>query len=353
MRKGFLHVVEALIVIMLVFVVLSQFYSIPRTQHTWSTTKLRIMGQDLLYTLDEKGVDWFDAGAVDAALSPVLPNTTGYSLVTWQDIRPELNVGCVSVFQDNCTDLNSLLNDRYVNGIYRNFTVEWITPTDMEFDLGGQHLDNDVILFWGCPSFTAQQVQNLKEYLRQGNGIVEYANLTSDQAKRSWQQELFNINWSASTRPPDTEAEFIPMLPTEKAYGAVKIYDFFNDPDSGFTNFGYETVYPNDEIEGKILVRQWKTLYSSGDHEGRSIPLVIVDWGVGGKGRTAWMSNATLTDTRNADLLKSVIIWAAGEKEYVVKDDTMSESAKSAMRKIYNSDMFEPVKIELTLGYHF
>jgi len=221
MRKGFLHVVEALIVIMLVFVVLSQFYSIPRSQHTWSTTKLTMMAQDLLYTMDEKGVNWFDKDDVNDTLYNVIPDTMGYSLVTWQTIRPVLKVGCVSAYQQNCTDLGIILHDRTVNGIDRDFTVEWILPGSMDFDVGGSHLDNDVILFWGYPSINAQQEQNLTEYLRQGNGVVEYANLTDSQIQEQWHKDMFNIGPSNSIRPGDSDAEFNLLMPNEKAHEVI------------------------------------------------------------------------------------------------------------------------------------
>ena len=64
------------------------------------------------------------------------------------------------------------------------------------------------------------------------------------------------------------------------------------------------------------------------------------------------MSNATLSG-ENAQLLKSLILWAVSGKEFKVIEGTMVESAKASMRKIYSDDMYEPVRIELTIGYHF
>ncbi len=358
MRKGFLHVVETLIVIILVFFVISQFSSIPRSQHTWSTTKLTVMAQDLLYTMDEKGVDWFDNDEVNETLYGAIPETMGYSLVTWQTIRPVLKVGCVCNDQ-NFSYLDDLLQDMTVNGRYRDFVTEQIPPGSMDFDVGGSHLDNDVILFWGYPPITSgsSEEQNLSEYLSMGNGVVEYANLTDLQIQEQWHQDIFNIEESLSLRPSgDLDAEFNLLMPDEKAHEVIKIYGFFN-PDDSFDNFGFETVYPVDGRENKIVLRQASPYGGPGsDQYGKSIPLVVVNWGVGGRGRSAWMSDGELTPVpgdKNSDLLKSLIVWAAGEKEYVVKDDVMAESSKASMRSILNTDIYEPVKIELTLGYHF
>ncbi len=357
MRKGFFHVVEALIVIMLVFLVLSQFYSIPRPTHYWSETKLRLMAQDLLDTMEEKGVDWFDFVEVNRTISEALPPTMGFALETTQSVRPETKVLCVCP-ATKAAYLESIFTTMpNFNGVTRTFTFTSTTLEGMDFTIGGPHLSNDVILFWGYPGITSgsPEAQSLNEYLSMGNGIIEYANLSEAQAGETWHQETFNLRWadSLSVRPDYGYADFNLIRPDEKSYGPIKLYNYFNGDDN-FLSFGYEKVYPADERENKIVLRLGM-MYSGGSDAGRSIPLATVNWGVGGKGRTAWMSNGTLpgTDNMNADLLKSLVIWAAAEKPYVVKGDVMAENSKSSLRKVLNQDMYEPMRIDLMLGYHF
>ncbi|MCK4714610.1 MAG: hypothetical protein KAT35_03475, partial [Candidatus Aenigmarchaeota archaeon] len=124
--------------------------------------------------------------------------------------------------------------------------------------------------------------------------------------------------------------------------------DFSTSGFTGFNDFGDESVYPADESESRIIAELDDTYAGTEKH----VPLAVINWAVNGKGRSAWMSNATLSD-ENAQLLKSLILWAASGKEFKVIEGTMVESAKASIRKVYGSDMYEPVKIELTIGYHF
>lgn len=351
MRKGFLHVVESLIVIMLVFVVLSQFYSIPRPQHAWSENKLRIMAQDMLYVLDEMQVDWLDASDIENTLSGIAP-AIGYSVRTKQSVLPVMKIGCVcEIFADYQTISNSVLTDFTLNGIYRDFQVDQVYPLD--FDLDGPHLSNyDVLLFRDFPALSAADAQNLSEYLRGGNGVVEYASLTQAQAGEAWHRQVFGLQWSQSTRPPDTNAEFQIAFPPSKLYDIKKLYEAINGGTS-FSNFGTETVFPAPpNEESRILLKQTR-IYTGPPNDGRSVPLAVINWNVYGNGRSAWMSNGTLTDAMNRDILKALVIWTAADKEYEVRQDVMLQSAKASFRKVLNTDMYELMWVELTVGYQF
>ena len=60
MKKGFLHIVEIIIVSLLMFLVISQFSFIPRVQSDWSQSKLYLMGSDLIAMLDINETNWLD-----------------------------------------------------------------------------------------------------------------------------------------------------------------------------------------------------------------------------------------------------------------------------------------------------
>jgi hypothetical protein len=86
----------------------------------------------------------------------------------------------------------------------------------------------------------------------------------------------------------------------------------------------------------------------------------MIDWGVNGSGRVAWMSRAAITGSadnqKNGKLLKSLIVWAASGKSYPIIEGSVSTGATASMRKVYQaaaSGMYEPVRIDLTIGYHF
>ncbi len=57
MKKGFIHIVEAVIMGVVVLLVLMQFSSIQMPKSDWSRTKLLLQGYDILSSA-EKMVDW-------------------------------------------------------------------------------------------------------------------------------------------------------------------------------------------------------------------------------------------------------------------------------------------------------
>jgi hypothetical protein len=128
-KKGFLHVIEVVIVVVLIFVVMSQFTSIPMSESTWSSTKLSMMAQDLAYTLQEKGIDWFDKSDLDSNIYSVLPSTMGYTVHTRQQIPPVMRIGCYCNLQNYTYLQNSLARDLSgFNGVDRDFITERIVP---------------------------------------------------------------------------------------------------------------------------------------------------------------------------------------------------------------------------------
>ena len=353
MRKGILHIVESLIVILLVFVILSQFYSIPRPQHAWSESKLRIMAQDLLYVLEESGVDWYSASDIENKLSGI-PPTIGYSVVTKSQIPPVINVSCVCDGAEY-VEINNALQDISINNRIRIFNVDQTNPLD--FDLDGPHLgEYDVILFYDFPSINAAEEQNLTEYLKQGKGIVEYSALTQAQVNQAWHQGIFGFEWTTSTRPGSADAVFQTAAPPSRIYDIKKLYSVINGA-TYLNNFGTETVYPTAPNEESRIILKQNNTYTSGPQSGHSIPLAIINWNVYGNGRTAWMSDGPLADNMNSDLLRTLVIWASAEKEHVVRDELMFQSSKATFRKIVDgpppNPMFEPLLIELTVGYQF
>jgi hypothetical protein len=356
MKKGFLHVVEALIVILLVFVVLSQFYSIPRSQHVWSEPKLRIMAQDLIYVLEEKLVndeDWFDPVAVETAITGSIPETMGYTIKSKHDVKPAMAVGCIC---DNITNFNTINDDILqnvtINGFERGFTV--VRLFSASFDVLSEPGDYDVLVIFGGMEMTAPQLEYLQEHLRAGGGVVQYAALTESSVEEVWHTELFNLSWTDSTRPGDSNAEMQISTPPDRAYEPIEIYSTING-DMAFVNFGTESVYPAGlNQESRIVLRQTNS-YITGTLEGRSVPLAVINWGVHGNGRTAWMSDGILTaiDNRNQDMLRSLVMWCAAGKEHTVTEDVMIQSSSAKFRKIFNSDMYEAVSIEMSIGYYF
>jgi len=588
MLKGFLHVSEIIIVIMLVFVMLYQFTSIPEMKTAWGRSKLTLMSHDILYSMERSGINWFDAAEAKANLSATLPTTTGFALRTMQDVRPEIKVGCVCNQSHFDILQQEMLTDFDLNGLRRSFKLERIDPDSIKFSV-----DNDVIIFWDFPDNIKDgfdEDKNLRRYLASGHGVVLFSSLTENEVKNNkWHQDVFNLGWvdpADSSYVRTKDARFPLLTPPQNGYQVRKLFyhmpyelspesslvgywrmnlgrgktawdtsfksnhgvmhdanwtnydgnnvsrwvagkyghalsfdgvddyveipnhpslyitnqltieawvysnenlgatkrmewvdrmfslalrnDERNMPDIGapgpifhanfsdgnyhgvgyrgnpppaanewhhyvgvfdtntrglelwvdgvlidqntslagltiatntnsvtigghitgtnyfngtidevmiynralspeeiedhyerrfpktqkFENFVSESVYPLDNSSEKIIVEQ-ESRYAGGSRVGCSVPLAMINWAVEGKGRAAWMSFAPL-NVENRQLLKSLVVWAAGELDYdVVTEGELKESVKASMLKVLNSDMYELVRVDLTLGYFY
>ena len=175
MRKGFLHISETIIMVLMVFVILIQFTTIPEMKTGWERMKLTLMSHDLLYSADESGINWFDPVEVSSHISSVLPSTMGFTLRTSQAVRPVMKVGCVCDPFNFSVLQQEILTDFELNGLRRYFELERIDPGALKFST-----DNDVIIFWGYPGITdgSSADRSMRRYLSSGKGIVEFATLT-------------------------------------------------------------------------------------------------------------------------------------------------------------------------------
>jgi len=588
MKKGFIHIAEVIIVILLVFVILFQFASIPHMRTDWTGPKLGLMANDVLYSLDRSGIDWFSDDDVKSGLVAILPNTTGFIVKTQQLVRPVITVGCVCDEADYNAMKDGILTDYYLNGPRRSFVVSQIDPGDIRFPL-----TNDVVVFVGYGDLSSSEARALDRYLASGRGVVEFSDLTETQAGQAWHQNAFGIAWTPSTYLPSASADFYPFLPADrgtriedyfynaphelypdastKAYwrmnsgigttawdssndnngdlynGSASCYDqdcpkwvygrfgqalqfdgvndyinvsdakdwpafrsftieawvyprefqqghtgivtkgfivdndgeygikFRADPagtaecdnsptegedirahvgttagyyvvcwgDLGdymngwhhfvgrwngtglsifwdgqekasvatagafvnntrqpvrlaypahpsmsqseyfngsidevmiydealsadkirehytrkfpearkFTNFASENVYLLSGPQSKIIVEQGN-YYSDGPQAGYSVPLAVINWGINGNGRSAWMSGAPESE-ENHQLMRALVVWAAGERDYEVVGGELKSSSKATLYKVLGSDMFEPVRVDLTLGYYY
>jgi hypothetical protein len=577
-KKGFLHVTEAIIVVMLIFIAIFQFNVIPRTDTQWEREKLQMLSYDLIYSLHEKGINWFDRDEVTGAVTSVLNETVDFALKTGQEVRPMMKVGCV------CDPSNFTILEREIltgfdlNGLRRSFEVEWIDPAFIKFPS-----DADVVIFWGYQDLSATEQRNLMQYLERGNGLVEFSGLEEYQTGEAWHQEVFDLIWvSDSSYTPTPYAGFPIFLPTDTGYKVWKYYfhtpyeispddsmvgfwrmnvgkggtardnsgngndaglysggpcvfdynasecpvwtdgvlgyalDFDGDDDyvylpsgggvdfdgesaitieawlkprgssgsnyavelpddpatggrgpglnyesgdiqfhmvtgggssfsdvtvaagtgwhhyvltydgtelrgyrdgqlagshpldlgtgikhaSGemnigrfgdfggglnynggidevviydrvlepgeiselydrrfesashrFTSFVGEKVYPNSGSSEKIIA-ELESVYSGGMHDGMSVPLASINWGVRGNGRAAWMSSAPLTP-ENKHLLKSLVMWTAGQRPYDVVAGEIKEGVEASLTTVLDSDMYEIVSVDMTIGYRF
>lgn len=225
-KKGFLHVTEAIIVILLVFVIMFQFSTIPRIRSEWDRPKLEVIAYDLLYSLEGLGIDWFDTNATRDDISAELPPSIGFTVATQQEVMPVTRVGCVCDPVNFSILRNEILPDFQLNGHDRDFVFQRIDHDDLKFSLG-----NDVILFWGYPDHmddstaaAARDRDLILRYLETGRGVVEFSDLTESQVVEQWHEDVFGLQWTYSDYDESSLARFPHFAPGRYGYQVQKLF---------------------------------------------------------------------------------------------------------------------------------
>lgn len=78
--KGFIHIVEIVIITLVMFMVVLQFATIPRVRSNWDRTKLMLLGNDLLFSGEKKGIDWFNENDIDYYMNKSLAKNIIYDV---------------------------------------------------------------------------------------------------------------------------------------------------------------------------------------------------------------------------------------------------------------------------------
>jgi len=189
--KGFMHIVEILLVVVLVFMVFAQFSSIPRISTEWSDVKLKLMGSDLLSSMEMQGVDWFNESELRDKFNKTIPVNVIYNLRLENVVKPKIRIGC---FCDNAefNELVSILSPGWfeINDDNVSFEVIRIGNVTEIFNL-----DFDVSFFPDYVNLETQEIP-LRNFLKYDKGVVEIADLTN---MDSVQEDIFGLRFSGLT----------------------------------------------------------------------------------------------------------------------------------------------------------
>lgn len=189
--KGFMHVVEIILVILLVFVVFTQFSSIPRISTEWSDVKLKLIGNDLISSLEIQGVDWFGESELEDKFNRTLPKNIIYNLRLENVIKPKIRIGCLCSSEE-FDELVLALSPGWFVINEENVTFEIIKVDDLEEIF---NLDFDVSLFLNYANLEAHEIP-LKNFLSYDKGIAEICDIGE---RDSVQEEVFGLKFSALT----------------------------------------------------------------------------------------------------------------------------------------------------------
>ena len=215
MRKGFLHVVEIVIVSLMTFLVILQFSYLPKQNIDWGGMKLSTQANDMLFSLDRKGVDWFNSTGVERAISSFVSNNTIFSLNVRNAMKPQIRVGCICSPAEN-TSLANALQPFEINGQPVGFSVTRIGSIAFSHDY-------DVIVI--NDSNMAGYYDQIRQFLAAGRGIVEFRHL--DQSKMdSVQADFFGLNWNGLLPNPSADPV---VFSTDASPEYSNIYKYFHN----------------------------------------------------------------------------------------------------------------------------
>ena len=226
MRKGFLHVVEIVIVALMAFLVILQFSYVPKQNTDWAGMKLSTQANDILFSLNKKGVDWFNSTEVDKAISSFISNNTIYSLKIRNVMKPSIKVGCICSAAE-ATSLANALRPFDINSQPVSFSVTQISPIAFSHEY-----DVIVINDSGLSSYYNQ----IRQFLAADKGIVQFRSLDQSEID-SVQTDLFGLKWNNSLGNPDTApVEFRSNMSSEPYYNIYKYFHNIPVFQDNFTN---------------------------------------------------------------------------------------------------------------------
>ena len=362
-RKGFIHVVEIVVISLVVFILVFQFTTIPAIRADWDRTKLALQGNDILFTLDRAGVSWLNSQDMGQALSPLLEGTNiNYRVSVENAIKSDISVACICTPQER-SELASLLEPFTLNDEAVSFEVILYDPdvtTGRENPARAFTLEHDLVYF-GEYFLTQTAFYDLDDYLdqmstylRNGKGLVLEQDLTGSlfQSGRQGQSltQLFGVEAGqglAGTQDILFETNALSEFYNIEKYfrhipsgidwgdGQVRLANFL---DSG------ETVQPTGADTERVVLK--------GAGAAGSPALIVNSRAVAGQGRTAWLSAGMEDQEARKNILRALFAWAAGDT-YDVVPGTVPEPVSFSLYKTIRGDMVQPVRIVLSLGYIF
>ncbi len=439
--KGFIHVLEIIIVALALFLVIALFIYIPRIESDWMKTKLIFYGNDLFFSLDQEGLNWLDKAQVNESVNRLLPRNLEFDLKVKNAIKPIISLGCVCS-QDTADMFQEFLNDFEFNGVNISFRVEWINYSEISFPV-----TLDLVLLFNT-IIPDNKRKQLERYLKYDRGIIEISSLDELTLGYPIYQDIFNLEWVDESLPlVDYDAEFqetgigdknykfskyfyhvplrVGLTPRTPPQGVTSctgkymsgLFSFrentytvwvidnssstcdlglyidingnndLDEPGEGYYSAGDtieldgynflageidwnysdiifqespeyrfrfsnlpETIHPKDNVSEKIILNRGDETYP----DGRTVPVSIINYNmVNGKGRVAWLSNSSVQELKSSteQLIKTLIIWAAGEKYQLITGMEKTSPVTLYFYKTLNQDMFQPIGLELTIGY--
>ena len=202
MKRGFLHVIEIVIITLVMFVVILQFTYIPGIPMNYDKTKLIIRGKDILFSLDEKGVNWLNKSSVQEEIDSLLKDTNIiYGLEIRNAIKTPIQVGCLCDGEE-LAFIETLLKPFTLNRGNISFYVHKIDPPVPGISPAFSQEDATLPLFYDvivafdyglAEDGEFDYTNELRNYLSAGKGLVQVRDLDEEKlTDNSDQLKIYN-----------------------------------------------------------------------------------------------------------------------------------------------------------------
>lgn len=212
--KGFIHIVEIVVTLMLVFVALNQFSSLYAKGINWSENYLYVAGRDLLYTLGD--IDFYNSSLLQERLSILKQRNIEYDVRLSNAIKNNIIVGC------DC-------NDQELGMVKGNLSSFFVNDREMIFNLFKMsEVDNwndlDVIIYPSVKNLDSSKAA-LMNFLDSGKGVIEIGAVGAH-ASEDVQKTIFNLKTrSDSVIPGDVNIGFNKTTVDKPSYPIAKYFN--------------------------------------------------------------------------------------------------------------------------------
>ncbi|RLI97977.1 MAG: hypothetical protein DRO99_01885, partial [Candidatus Aenigmatarchaeota archaeon] len=338
--KGFIHIIEIVIVVVAMFFVIYQFMRIPAIENDWSKAKLEAMAYDIIHSLEAMDVDWMDTESVSDALNKTLNGTNMvYDLHINGVVDRQILVGCICSNAEYA-EVTSALNDFYLNGNRVHFVHEQLNVSNPQFS---QLHDVIIVMqdFFTSPYHPNFRLDDYKDhimnFLAKDKGIIVIKDYKGfDRTDNVTDNMVFGIDWNSSkTRSGDMHMTGIMSRANATYYYVYK--HFYGFPDKGGLKIPEPHTFSNLlEDSEKTYNSSYTKSYCAIEDDSGLCGLIVNSGMSQGVGRTAWMSYPESGDLTSNDitvLMRALVTWLAGESYEPINSD-MTTVATSRINTI-------------------
>ncbi len=187
-RRGFLHILEIIIVVLVAFALFVQFAVLPQVKNEWTEPRLSLLAEDVLRTLDLQGLNWFNSTAVSGNVTALLNNSgLRFDLRVLHAPKPTLRIGCYYCSESEVAFAAAALRSVRANGENISAAVENVSAFSADFDA-----------IVTTTALLAPAQSELEAYLRADKGVVELRDFAASGDVDSLQNSLFGVQWNDS-----------------------------------------------------------------------------------------------------------------------------------------------------------